>query len=92
MPASQQSVGSTDTATDSSQFQTLAWIAFSWLLAKGLLVILVEPALGRYVTAVAALLPCVVGWIAYHLVCLVLGPLPQHLSNSQSVKDGSRHC
>jgi hypothetical protein len=89
VPASQQRVPSTDTATESTQFQSLAWIAFSWLLAKGLLVILVEPALGRYVTAVAALLPCVVGWIAYHLVCLILGPYPPHISNSQSAEDVS---
>jgi hypothetical protein len=58
------------------------------MLAKGLLVVSVEPAIGRYVTAIAALLPCVVGWIAYHLFCLVLLPAPQHISNSQSLQAG----
>jgi hypothetical protein len=75
---------STTVASEATQFQTLAWIALTWLLAKGLLVILVEPALGRYVTAVAALLPCLLGWIAYHFVCLVLLPAPPDISNWQS--------
>lgn len=87
-PVSNLALEASNVATESTQFQTLAWIALSWLLAKGLLVVSVEPAIGRYVTAIAALLPCVVGWIAYHLVCLVLLPAPQHISNSQSLQAG----
>lgn len=87
-PAQDPSPRFTAFASQAIQFQTLAWIAFTWLFAKGLLVILVEPALGRYVTAVAALLPCLLGWIVYHLVRLVLLPSRPGVSSASSSQDG----
>jgi hypothetical protein len=56
----------------SRQLHTIAWIVIGFTLAKGLLVILVEPALGRYVIAVGCLIPCLIGWVCYHLASLIL--------------------
>jgi len=46
----------------SVQWRLLWWICLGIIGAKGLLVILVEPALGRYVAAVGCLIPAIVGW------------------------------
>ncbi len=60
------------TMCPSRQFHTIAWIAIGFIVAKGLLVILVEPALGRYVIAVGCLIPCLIGWVCYQLAAILL--------------------
>ncbi|MFO0012800.1 MAG: hypothetical protein ACK553_08670 [Planctomycetota bacterium] len=52
----------------STEWRWLWWLCLAVISAKGLLVILVEPALGRYVAAVGCLIPSLVGWICGHLV------------------------
>lgn len=55
----------------SVQWLLLWWISLGIIAAKGLLVILVEPALGRYVAAVGCLIPALVGWCCGYLVQMV---------------------
>lgn len=48
----------------SFEFGTLVWISVLFAAAKGLLVVLVEPALGRYVVAVGCFFPACIGLFA----------------------------
>jgi hypothetical protein len=52
------------------EFRVLLWICIAFATAKGLLVLLVEPALGRYVVAMGCLLPSLIGWICCELATL----------------------
>jgi hypothetical protein len=52
----------------STELQLLGWLCMGVMAAKGCLVILVEPALGRYVAAAGCLVPALVGWVCGSLV------------------------
>lgn len=47
----------------STELQLLGWLCMGVMAAKGCLVILIEPALGRYVAAAGCLVPALVGWV-----------------------------
>lgn len=55
------------------ELQMLFWTACVFALGKGLLVILVEPALGRYVSASMCLMPSLVALCIWH-ICMMLRP------------------
>jgi hypothetical protein len=59
----------------SMEWSVLWWVTLSLVCAKGLLVVMVEPAIGRYVTAVGCTLPSLIGWVAGLLARLL--PPPQ---------------
>jgi hypothetical protein len=50
------------------EWSVIWWVTISLICAQGLLVVLVEPALGRYVAAVGCTVPSLVGWTASLLI------------------------
>jgi hypothetical protein len=49
------------------EWQVIVWLSVSFALAKTLLVMLVEPTIGRYMMAAACLLPCIAGLLVYQV-------------------------